>query len=409
MQIVQPTYRGWIISFTALASLGIALINVGLGTALICACLSALVISSFIMTLFSLSKLEVKRLNHRDGERREELLLPLLVINHSTWRQQPMVVSERCAFAESGKFNCVCPSLASGESFTLERYVTPTRRGYFKLKRLSFICGDPAGLFYRKRNFDLLTELMIYPKPVNNAWLPLRLKNHAIADIDGRALGRSGQGQDFFAVRPYRRSDEYRLIDWKATASKQQLMVREFEANAIDEVIVLLDTEQKSVGFDAGDNNFEFLIEVAASITKYMAEMYCRYQFFTNDDEQSIRLTGYSSNIKESIINALALIQAGKTSLEQQLNDCVDFIHPNSIFYCLSMSNPAPLQPIFELLLERNIDVRWIYAPSQCFPIIDPEKPRRIRSGAVTIESKNGVNPFICTFKSDIAAILRNE
>ncbi|MCF6176014.1 MAG: DUF58 domain-containing protein [Victivallaceae bacterium] len=409
MSIVLPTYRGSIMLTAALSSLGIALVNVSLGTALTAACLIGIVVASFCMTVFSLSKLEVRRLNHRDGIRHDELLLPLLIINHSFWSQQAMVVSERCPFAEAGKFNSVLPPLASGEAFTLERQVKPTRRGYFQLNRLSLISGDPAGLFYRKRNFNLPTELMIFPKPVNNAWLPLRLKHHAIADIDGRALGRSGQGQDFFGVREYRKSDEYRLIDWKATASKRQLMVKEFEANAIDQVIVLLDTEQLNVGFDPGDNNFEFLIETVASITEYMAEMYCRYQFFAADNDQMIRLTGYSSNIKAPIINALALIQPGQISLEQQLSECIDYIHSNSIFYCLSMSNPKPLQPIFELLLEQNIDVRWIYAPPQCFPIIDPEKPRRIRRGAVNIESKHGVMPEICTFQSDIAVILRNE
>jgi len=409
MSIVLPTYRGAIILVAAIASLGIALVNVGLGTALTAASMLAIVISSFIMALFSLSKLEVKRLNHRDGIRRDDLMLPLQITNHSFWNQQSMVVNERCPFAERGKFSSILPALAAGESFTLERHVTPTRRGYFKLNRVSLISGDPAGLFYRKRNFKLPTELMIFPKPINNAWLPLRLKHHAIADIDGRSLGRSGQGQDFFGVREYRRSDEYRLIDWKATASKRQLMVKEFEANAIDQVIVLLDTEQANIGFDPGDNNFEFLIETAASITEYMAEMYCRYKFFTADGNQNIRLSGYSSNIKEPIINALALLHAGNISLEHQLSECVDYIHPNSIFYCLSMSNPKPLQPIFELLRERDIDVRWIYAPPQCFPVIDPEKPRRIRRGAVTIDNSHGINPAICTFQSDIGVILRNE
>ncbi len=410
MSIVLPTYRGYIMLIAALASLGIALINVGLGTALTAAVMLAIVISSFLMALFSLSKLEVKRLNHRDGVRRDDLMLPLEVINRSFWNQQSMVVSEHCKFAETGKFSTILPSLAAGESFTLERHVTPTRRGYFKLNRISLISGDPAGLFYRKRNFKLPTELMIFPKPINNPWLPLRLKHHAIADIDGRALGRSGQGQDFFGVREYRRSDEYRLIDWKATASKRQLMVKEFEANAIDQVIVLLDTEQGNIGFDSGDNNFEFLIEAAASITEYMAEMYCRYKFFAADGDQQIRLSGYSSNLKIPIINALALLHpSNNISLEQQLSECVEYIHPNSIFYCLSMSNPKPLQPIFELLTERDIDVRWIYAPPQCFPIIDPEKPRRIRKGAVTIDTQYGVTPTICTFQSDIGMILKNE
>lgn len=409
MSIVLPTYRGCIMLVAALASLGIALVNVGLSTALTAATLLAIVSSSFLMALFSLAKLEVKRLNHRDGVRRDDLLLPLQVTNHSFWNQQSMVVNERCAFAEMGKFSSVLPSLAAGESFTLERHVTPTRRGYFKLNRVSLVSGDPAGLFYRKRNFNLPTELMILPKPVNNPWLPLRLKHHAIADIDGRALGRSGQGQDFFGVREYRRSDEYRLIDWKATASKRQLMVKEFEANAIDQVIVLLDTEQANIGFDSGDNNFEFLIETAASITEYMAEMYCRYNFFAADGDQQIRLSGYSSNIKTPIINALALLHSGNISLEQQLSECAEYIHPNSIFYCLSMSNPKPLQSIFELLIERDIDVRWIYAPPQCFPVIDPEKPRRIRKGAVTIDYQHGINPVICTFQSDIGVILKNE
>ncbi|MCP3968451.1 MAG: DUF58 domain-containing protein [Lentisphaerae bacterium] len=112
-------------------------------------------------------------------------------------------------------------------------------------------------------------------------------------------MATSGQGQDFYGIREYRHGDEIRFIHWKATASKRQIMVKEFEANTTDQVVIVLDNSNESIGFDLLDNNFEYLIKVTASIINYLAEFYCRVTLIVNEGtDECTCLTNYSAAIK---------------------------------------------------------------------------------------------------------------
>lgn len=64
-------------------------------------------------------------------------------------------------------------------------------------------------------------------------------KNTAVGGIIKRK--RRGQGRDFHQIRPYSEGDSIRHVDWRATSRHQKLMSREYQDEADQEVIFLLD------------------------------------------------------------------------------------------------------------------------------------------------------------------------
>src|SRR5262249_48641562 len=50
-----------------------------------------------------------------------------------------------------------------------------------------------------------------------------------------------GRGNEFDRLREYRREDEYRHIDWKATARQRQLISREYVVERNQNILLLLD------------------------------------------------------------------------------------------------------------------------------------------------------------------------
>lgn len=56
---------------------------------------------------------------------------------------------------------------------------------------------------------------------------------------------RKGQGQDFHQIRSYSEGDSIRRIDWKATARHQRLMSKEYQDEADQEIMFLLDCGQR--------------------------------------------------------------------------------------------------------------------------------------------------------------------
>ena len=410
MIIVLPTLRGVMFAFAALGSLGIAFVNVSLGTALTAALLIGFVTASYIMALFSLFRIHVERRSNADGFSESRVNLPIVVINKSFYYRQAIVVSEKCGFTENHVFNCAVPPLKPREVLYVDRHIPTLKRGFFKLRKISLLGGDPAGLFRRRRTFNIPGEVMIYPKTVTISNLPIRFKRRTMPSPTGRLLGVAGQGLSFFGIREYRATDEMRFIHWKATAAKGKLMVKEFEANTVDRVIILLDSYYKSIGNDPDDNNFEFLIKTASSIISYLAEMYCNIYFYTvSDNNPVLHLAGDAVRLKTQIVSALTSLEPGKVTLDELLGEAMDSFPTNSIFYCLTMSEPKEARQTLEMLPEHDIEVRWIYAPKQYFPAIDPSEPRVITPGKLKINKTPNLSPFTATFKTDISAMLRNE
>ena len=56
-----------------------------------------------------------------------------------------------------------------------------------------------------------------------------------------RTVRLRGGENEFEALRDYQRDDEYRTIDWKATARRQKLIVREYQQERNQTVVCLLD------------------------------------------------------------------------------------------------------------------------------------------------------------------------
>ncbi|MEI8246140.1 MAG: DUF58 domain-containing protein [Lentisphaerota bacterium] len=411
MNLILPTSRGVVFLFFTAGSVMVALVNVGLATALTASSLSGIVISSFLLAMFSLYGIEIKRVPNQDGERGRRVFMPVTLINRARRYRQSIVIREACSFVEGGRNNYPAPPLAPGEELVVNRWMFAASRGYYKMKKITLIGGDPAGLFCSKRIFTLPGAIMIYPEIVPLTWLPIKLKKREMPAVEGRLLGISGQGQEFFGVRGYRSYDEVRFIHWKASASKRRLMVKEFEANTVDEVNILLDAELSSIGIDHNDNNFEFLLKTASSITGYLAEMYCRIQFITHGPGATvIRLHGDAAGVKTKIINALAVLEPQKVPFIELLDGELEHIFANSILYCLTMSEPDNLHQRFEALMERGIEIRWIYAPKEYFPmIIEPELPRKIKKGKIKTSSSGAVTPYVATFETDVSGMLRNE
>ena len=410
MIIVLPTLRGLMLSFAALGSIGIALVNVSLGTALAASLLCGFVGASYLMALVSLFGIRVERRSNADGVADSNVVLPVVVINKTFYFRQSLVISEKCGFTENHIHNCAVPPLKPRESVLIKRQVPAVKRGFFKLRKVSILGGDPAGLFRRRRTFRLPGEVMIYPDAVRVSSLPIRFKRQVMPSPTGRLLGVAGQGLSFFGIREYRPTDEMRFVHWKATAAKGKLMVKEFEANTVDRVIIVLDSFFKSVGNDIDDNNFEFLIKTAASIITNLAEMYCNVTFYTVcGDDNVIRLAGDAVRLKKQIIATLTSLRPGKAKLDDVLVTAMDSFPPNSICYLLTMSEPVETWRTLEALPEHDIEIRWIYAPKQYFPPVDPSEPRVIVPGRLKINKTATLSPFAATFKTNISTMLRND
>ena len=115
------------------------------------------------------------------------------------------------------------------------------QRGNHALERVYITALSPLGLVRKVLRIPCLTELRVYPdlKAVSR-YVLLARKSH-LGLIGIRRAARAGGDNDFERLREYQRDDEFKHIDWKASARNDKLIVRTYQMSQNQTVIFLLD------------------------------------------------------------------------------------------------------------------------------------------------------------------------
>ncbi len=98
----------------------------------------------------------------------------------------------------------------------------------------------PLGLISHRRQFQTDDVLTVYPScgQLLPAWRRLRLNAHAGSRRSTRQGAAAG---DFFALRDWQSGDSRRAIHWKTSARRGALVVRQFEQQQDENLLLLLD------------------------------------------------------------------------------------------------------------------------------------------------------------------------
>ncbi|MFT4229268.1 MAG: DUF58 domain-containing protein [Microbacterium sp.] len=187
--------------------------------------------------------------------------------------------SDRLPRTLDGEANGVFPALGSAmrgaeRPVELSYPVTGLRRGVEHIGPLRVTSTDPFGLARRQHVFGTRTPVTVVPTLVD---LP------AGAGFAGAAGGilhstteQLGQGADNLIARPYVPGDSMRRIHWRATAHRDQLMVRQEEQESTPEATVILDRSAPRYAPEATrapgvDPGFETAVSMCVSAAARLA------------------------------------------------------------------------------------------------------------------------------------------
>jgi uncharacterized protein (DUF58 family) len=96
-------------------------------------------------------------------------------------------------------------------------------RGWLKIERLKISTSYPFGLFYAWIWTNLDASCLVYPKIEKS---PPPLPTHAQGDGETFEIK---PGEEFHGLKPFQSGDSMRLIAWKRTAQKDELISKEFQ------------------------------------------------------------------------------------------------------------------------------------------------------------------------------------
>ena len=117
----------------------------------------------------------------------------------------------------------------------------PVTRGEYNFGEINVFVSSPLQLVRKRFRFEGKKIIPVYPSYLQMRKYELFAISDRLTEIGVKKIRRIGHSQEFEQIQDYVRGDDYRTINWKATARKTKIMVNHFEDERSQHVYSLID------------------------------------------------------------------------------------------------------------------------------------------------------------------------
>ena len=117
----------------------------------------------------------------------------------------------------------------------------PVKRGEYNFGSTNVYAASPIGFVRRRYRFEGAKIVPVYPSYVQMKKYELMAISDRLTEAGVKRIRRIGHSMEFEHIKEYVRGDDYRTINWKATARKANLMVNHFEDEKSQQVYSAID------------------------------------------------------------------------------------------------------------------------------------------------------------------------
>lgn len=201
-------------------------------------------------------------------------------------------------------------------SVALRYEITPKRRGKRTLGAVTVRYSLPLGLLARQERTELSQDVDVYPD-VHAARALEMLRRQGRDDARVGSLRVRGGDTEFERLRPYRVGDEIRHVDWRASARRDDLVVRQYQAESNQNVVFAIDTGRGMRGESNGITSIDHALGAALLTADVALRGGDRAGLFTFDDKPRsfLRPTGGRSGGRK-LTRAAHALDAGLSATD---------------------------------------------------------------------------------------------
>ena len=128
------------------------------------------------------------------------------------------------------------------EQTTIKYAVMPSRQGDFRFGDLFLRSDSPLGLIQRIEKLSCAISVKVYPNLQETEKYDLLARKGRLMQVGIRTVRIRGGGSEFESLRDYVPGDEYRRIDWSATARRGKLITRQYNVERAQNILLVIDT-----------------------------------------------------------------------------------------------------------------------------------------------------------------------
>jgi uncharacterized protein (DUF58 family) len=121
-------------------------------------------------------------------------------------------------------------------------HLQPLRRGDYAFGNITMRWRGPLGLVDRQGVLKMAESVKVYPNLMDVRKYDLMLRKNRLQELGLRHTRMFGEGTEFERLREYLPDDEFRRINWKATARRHRPVTVQYQTERSQTVIAVLDT-----------------------------------------------------------------------------------------------------------------------------------------------------------------------
>lgn len=136
---------------------------------------------------------------------------------------------------------CFKLSLHSGEGKTITYHLRPTRRGTYPFGFIRVFAYTRLGLIERRFTCGNPQKIKVYPSYLMLHRYELLAMSDNLTELGIKKIRRVGHQTEFEQIKDYVKGDDYRTINWKASARRHQLMVNVYQDERSQQIYNVID------------------------------------------------------------------------------------------------------------------------------------------------------------------------
>jgi len=133
-------------------------------------------------------------------------------------------------------------NLTKGEPREFEYTVRPVDRGEYVFGNLIVFASSPLKIVKRKFVFQKDQMVPVYPSIIQMQQYDFLAISNRLTEIGLKKIRRIGHTQEFEQIKEYVQGDDFRTVNWKATAKQNALMVNQYQDERSQPIYSIIDS-----------------------------------------------------------------------------------------------------------------------------------------------------------------------
>ncbi len=124
---------------------------------------------------------------------------------------------------------------------TLTYKLRPVERGVYSFGVMRIFASTQLGMVQRRYSCGSPIDIKVYPSYRQLRQYELLAVSNRLRDMGVKRIRRAGNNTEFEQIKDYVAGDDMRIVNWKASARRHQLMVNVYQAERSQQIVNLID------------------------------------------------------------------------------------------------------------------------------------------------------------------------